>query len=92
MKKILLLNLCLLLLSISQLYAQSRTVTGVVTSKDDGQPLPGVSVKLKGSQIATQTGPNGKYKLNNVPSGQAVLTLCMLALQLNHLMYHLTEF
>jgi len=73
MKKILLLNLCLLLLSISQLYAQSRTVTGVVTSKDDGQPLPGVSVKLKGSQIATQTGPNGKYKLNNVPSGQAVL-------------------
>ncbi|OKS85757.1 SusC/RagA family TonB-linked outer membrane protein [Mucilaginibacter polytrichastri] len=48
----------------SNIYAQNKTVTGTVISKDDNQPLPGVSVKVEGSRtIGTQTGVDGKFKL-----------------------------
>jgi len=43
--------------------AQERTLTGLVTAKDDGVPLPGVSVKVKGSQISTSTGADGKFTI-----------------------------
>ncbi|MDO3644332.1 SusC/RagA family TonB-linked outer membrane protein [Mucilaginibacter sp. L3T2-6] len=64
MKKILLLNLCLLLLAVNQLFAQTHTVTGKVTAKEDGLPLPGVSVTVKGTTTGTQTDVNGHYSLN----------------------------
>lgn len=52
----------LLLLSVSAGYAQNKTLTGVVS--DDGLPLPGVSVTIKGTQHGTQTDLDGKYTLN----------------------------
>ncbi|QJD96584.1 SusC/RagA family TonB-linked outer membrane protein [Mucilaginibacter robiniae] len=73
MKKLLLVSLCLLLLSAMQLYAQNRTITGTVTAKDDGQPMPGVTVKVSGSNTGTQTDANGKYSLSSVPNN-ATLT------------------
>ncbi|WP_184544063.1 SusC/RagA family TonB-linked outer membrane protein [Mucilaginibacter sp. FT3.2] len=72
MKKLLLASLCFLLLCLTQVYAQNRTVTGTVTAKDDGLPIPGVSVKVKGSSSGTQTNAAGKFSLS-VPSG-ATLT------------------
>ncbi|NHA07732.1 SusC/RagA family TonB-linked outer membrane protein [Mucilaginibacter sp. HC2] len=72
MKKLLLASLCILLLSITQVFAQNRTVTGTVTAKDDGLPLPGVSVKVKGTTVGTQTGANGKFTLN-VPHGATLI-------------------
>ena len=71
MKKLLLASLCILLLSITQVFAQNRTVTGTVTAQEDGLPLPGVSVRVKGSTVGTQTGANGKFTLS-VP-GNATL-------------------
>jgi len=68
MKKILLLNLCLFLVATTQLFAQNHTVTGKVTAKEDGLPLPGVSVSIKGTTNGTQTDVNGKYSLT-VPDG-----------------------
>jgi len=69
MTKNLLLILCILLLTGNQLFAQNLTVTGKVTGKDDGLPLPGVSVSVKGSPtIGTQTDVNGKYSLT-APAG-----------------------
>ena len=47
--------------------AQQRTITGTVTGQDDGLPLPGVSVKIRGAQGGTLTGANGKYTVQ-VPS------------------------
>ncbi|RZL18539.1 MAG: SusC/RagA family TonB-linked outer membrane protein, partial [Pedobacter sp.] len=44
-------------------FGQDRTITGTVTGKDDGQPIPGVSVKIKGSNVGTTTGADGKYAL-----------------------------
>jgi len=43
--------------------AQERTVTGTVTSGDDGTPLLGVSVKVIGTQSGTVTDVNGKYSI-----------------------------
>lgn len=52
--------------------AQDRTITGTVTGKDDGQPLPGVSVKIKGAQGGAQTGIDGKYAIK-VASGATAI-------------------
>ena len=41
-------------------------VQGVVLSRDDGQPLPGVTVKIDGQAKATQTDVNGKFVLSGV--------------------------
>lgn len=41
--------------------AQDRTITGTVTDKEDGKPLPGVSVRVTGTQTGTQTGSDGKF-------------------------------
>jgi hypothetical protein len=55
--------LVLLLALITQItFAQDRTVSGTV-SDNSGQPLPGVSVILKGTQNGTQTDLDGKYAI-----------------------------
>jgi TonB-linked SusC/RagA family outer membrane protein len=62
MKK-LLQSLFILMLVASAALAQDRTVTGTVTAKEDGLPLPGVSVKVKGTSTGTQTGADGKFSI-----------------------------
>lgn len=52
--------------------AQERTVSGKVLSGDDNQPLPGVSVAVKGSTRGTTTDANGDYRIS-VPTNNAVL-------------------
>ncbi len=44
----------------------SINIVGKVTD-ENGKPLPGATVKLKGTNIGTQTDSNGNYELNNVP-------------------------
>lgn len=72
MKKALLLNLCLLFLAANQLFAQAHRVTGKVTGKDDGLPLPGVSVSVKGGTTGTQTDVQGRFTLS-VPDGTVLV-------------------
>ncbi|MDR2765824.1 MAG: TonB-dependent receptor [Tannerella sp.] len=50
---------------------QQRTVTGLVTD-ESGEPLPGVSIALKGTTSGVITDANGRYTVN-VPDGSAVL-------------------
>ena len=64
MKKALLESLFLSLLFCLPLWAQDVTVTGRVTSSDDGAGLPGVSVVLKGTTRGTTTDVNGSYQIN----------------------------
>jgi TonB-linked SusC/RagA family outer membrane protein len=40
-----------------------KTVTGTVTSKSDGEPLPGVSVTIKGTTTGTETDFDGNYSI-----------------------------
>jgi len=62
MKK-LLQSLFILLFIASSAIAQERTITGTVTGKEDGMPLPGVSVKIKGATGGTTTGADGKFTI-----------------------------
>ena len=62
MKK-LLRSLLILMCIASSAVAQNRTITGTVTDSQDGKPLPGVTVKIKGSQIGTITSADGKYAI-----------------------------
>ncbi len=50
----------------------AQTVTGVVTGADDGQPLPGVNIKVKGTDQGTITDMNGGYSIE-VSGEEAVL-------------------
>ena len=69
MRKNLLNSLFLMLfISVQVVIAQDRFVTGTITGKEDGLPLPGVSVKVTGTQIGTSTNAEGKFSLT-VPSG-----------------------
>jgi len=45
-------------------FAQGVQVKGVVTSADDGQPIPGVSVVVKGTTNGTTTDIDGNYTVN----------------------------
>lgn len=72
MKK-LLQSLFLLLFIAFQATAQDRTVTGTVTDKLDGLPLPGVGVRVKGTNLGTSTGSNGQFSVT-VPKGSNTLT------------------
>jgi len=54
----------LLLFITTMAWSQSRTVTGTVTSSDDGSPLPGVNIIEKGTNNGTATDANGNYSLN----------------------------
>ncbi len=56
--------LALLILMYSfAVFAQGIQVKGVVTSADDGQPIPGVSVVVKGTTTGTTTDIDGGYTL-----------------------------
>lgn len=43
------------------LYGQDLSITGTVTSRDDGGTLPGVTVLVKGTTTGTTTDIDGKY-------------------------------
>jgi TonB-linked SusC/RagA family outer membrane protein len=62
------------MLCITQVFAQNRTVTGTVTAKDDGLPIPGVTVKIKGTNSGVQTGTNGKFTISVPQGGTLVFT------------------
>jgi TonB-linked SusC/RagA family outer membrane protein len=52
--------------------AQNRTISGTVISETDGQPLPGVSVVVKGTTKGTVTDIDGKF-LIDLASGENIL-------------------
>ena len=50
-------------------FAQNRPVSGTVTAQDDGLPIPGVSVRVRGTTNGTMSGSNGKYLITvNTPN------------------------
>lgn len=54
-------------------WAQSRTVSGKVTSADDGSFLPGVNVVIKGTSTGTVTDANGLYSLSVPTTGGSLV-------------------
>jgi TonB-linked SusC/RagA family outer membrane protein len=64
----------------SELFAQERTVSGRVTSVEDGSGLPGVNVVLKGTTNGTVTTVEGDYSLS-VPATGGTLVFSFIGLQ-----------
>ena len=65
-------------LSIGQIWAQSRTVTGKVTD-DKGNSMPNVSVIVKETVIGTTTNADGNFSLS-VPANAKVLVFSSVGL------------
>ena len=63
MKKKLLLFVFSSLMVIFQAFAQEKTITGKVTAAEDGMTVPGVSIKVKGTNKVVQTGNTGTYTI-----------------------------
>jgi TonB-linked SusC/RagA family outer membrane protein len=82
MKRLLLVSTLLLSFAIGDAWAQERTVTGRVTSSEDGSALPGVNVVLKGSTLGTVTDADGRYSLS-VPSSGGSLVFSFIGLATN---------
>ena len=60
------------------LYAQGTKVQGTITSKEDGQPLAGVTVMIKGTFTGTSTDANGSYAITLPGKGGGTLTFSYL--------------
>ncbi|MFZ6014065.1 MAG: SusC/RagA family TonB-linked outer membrane protein [Bacteroidota bacterium] len=65
-------NLIFLLLPITAI-AQTRTITGRVTSLDDSQPLPGVNIVVQGTSNGTVTDVNGNYSIVLAPNERLLI-------------------
>lgn len=72
--RILLVTAWCLAITLSGVQAQERTVTGKVTAAEDGSPLPGVNVVIKGSAVGTVTDVNGNYSLSVPPESTLVFS------------------
>ncbi|ERM83599.1 membrane protein [Rhodonellum psychrophilum GCM71 = DSM 17998] len=71
MKKVLL-SFVLAIFTVLAVAAQSRTVTGKVTSADEPEGIPGVNVRLKGTSVGSITDLDGTYSIA-VPEGSGTL-------------------
>ena len=67
--------LACLFVGIGLVTAQTQRVTGVVISDEDGQPVIGASVQVKGTQQGAITDVDGKFTLTNVPSSAGTLVI-----------------
>jgi TonB-linked SusC/RagA family outer membrane protein len=80
MRRILLLCLtAVFMLASGAAFAQERTVTGRVTSAEDGSTLPGVNVVIKGTTTGTVTDADGNFTLS-VPTGKETLSFTFIGL------------
>ncbi|MBQ4007156.1 MAG: carboxypeptidase-like regulatory domain-containing protein, partial [Muribaculaceae bacterium] len=57
-------QLLLLLVSVCSVLAYARTVTGIVTSATDKEPIIGASVRVHGTNKGTTTDIDGNYTIN----------------------------
>ncbi|MHB9054977.1 MAG: SusC/RagA family TonB-linked outer membrane protein [Paludibacteraceae bacterium] len=74
MRKLKLFFTCLLMASISLVNAQTKTASGTVISSDDGQPVVGASVIVKGTSQGVTTNLDGKYTIS-VPTSIQTLVI-----------------
>ncbi len=68
-----LLTLFILITTSLLLNAQVKTITGTVTSSEDGEPLPFVSVVVKGTTKGVSTNLDGVYKITDVKSTDIII-------------------
>ncbi|HLO59972.1 MAG TPA: SusC/RagA family TonB-linked outer membrane protein [Bacteroidales bacterium] len=74
MRKIFTFFVCVCICGISAIHAQDVQIRGTVTAAEDGSPLPGVYVKIKGTNSGTVTDANGTYQVSAPSNGTLVFS------------------
>jgi len=80
MKKSIWILFAMLVLSFGFTPPPTRTISGTVTSADDGNALPGVNVTQKGTKNGVVTDASGFYQIN-VPVGGGTLVFAFVGFQ-----------
>nr|WP_320021749.1 SusC/RagA family TonB-linked outer membrane protein [uncultured Draconibacterium sp.] len=80
MKKITLIFTCLLFM-VGLVQAQTKIITGTVTSREDGVGIPGASISVKGTTTGTISDIDGNYSLK-VPDDAVALVFSFVGMQM----------
>lgn len=73
MSRILLVGILFVCSLWTPVWAQERTITGKVTASEDGTPMPGVSVVIKGTTKGTNTDAKGAYSISVSDKGSRLI-------------------
>ncbi len=80
MRRLMAITIALLLGSFAS-YAQTTSIQGVVKAEEDGQPIPGVTVLVKGTQRGTVTNLDGEFSIQASPGETLVISFIGYAMQ-----------
>lgn len=80
MKKVMLF-MALLFIGIGLVNAQVSQVTGTVVSAEDGLPVVGASVLVKGTTVGTVTDIDGNFTISGVPEEGKVIVISFIGLK-----------
>jgi len=71
---------CLAMLSLPVMLSASTTgkIAGYVEDEESGEPIPGATIRVVGTDIATQTDADGEYYIINLPAGTYALTVSVI--------------
>ena len=81
MKRKLMLLMTCLFIGFGLASAQISRVTGTVTSEEDGLPVVGASILVKGTSVGTVTDLDGKFTLENIPSSAKTLMISYIGMK-----------
>jgi TonB-linked SusC/RagA family outer membrane protein len=80
MKRLVLFLTLLLFAAVQLLQAQAVQISGKVTSAEDGSPMPGASIVVKGTTVGTLTDAEGNYSLL-LPAGATELVVSFVGMK-----------
>ena len=81
MKRKLMLLLACLFVGIGLVTAQNQKVTGTVVSEEDGLPIVGASILVKGTTIGSISDLDGKFVMANVPASAKSLIVSYIGMK-----------
>ena len=73
LKKLLTAVFVMLAFPVASAFAQTGTITGTITDTTSGTTLPGVNVRLTGTDFGTATDAQGEFEIAGVPTGDYTL-------------------
>ena len=80
MKRLLLLEILVIILLSSNIQAQERIISGKVVSYETGVPIPGVNIIVKGSTVGTITDINGFYRFQIPDHKETIIVFSFIGL------------
>ena len=76
--KIFLFALCIMICAMSLFAGTTGKISGVVTDAQNGQPLPGANIMIKGTMMGAASDENGFFFIINIPPGRYTLRASMM--------------